>query len=519
SFANDRPYENRFFDVTLEANLTAPGGAQHRVKGFYYGGNLWKVRFRPDEPGNWTYTYIMTGKDGFNDSGVGEFACTPGEAPGLVRRNPENPYRWVIVSPQTGQPVRPYFPVGLQDCFGLEGAQFSDLTIDGEKRDDPGRLVSLDEYFAIYGQAGFNLFRYSQRNCSRPLFDDLDHYREAEGIATDELLSVARKHGFRVMFGFFGYYDEHTPTRRAGNLLERIIQAILGARAEPADLLKEQEVIAKEKRFIDYSLARWGVYVDFWQLLNESEAPDEWITTMADYVRSVDPYQRPVTTSWERPTLPAIEINAPHWYESERESDSDLRVRQLALKWKRAGKPVIVGEQGNSGMNWDPTSGPRMRIRTWAALFQEITFIFWNTSWSKYGMFQGRYTPGGAANIYLGPEERGYIRVLQNFSARLDADVRMAPVGVSLPRSVRAYGLRSDTVAAVYLHHFRDHSNAVRGLTITLDVPGGDRSKPLTGEWLDPSTGNVLGRVSLSAGHQTLAVPSFSIDLALLVTS
>jgi hypothetical protein len=108
-----------------------------------------------------------------------------------------------------------------------------------------------------------------------------------------------------------------------------------------------------------------------------------------------------------------------------------LRVQQQATKWKKAGKPVIVGEQGNTGMNWDPLSGLRMRIRTWTALFEEISFIFWNTSWSKTGMFHGRYTAGGAANIYLGPEERGYIRVLQNFSSHLDADVRITPTEVS----------------------------------------------------------------------------------------
>jgi hypothetical protein len=160
-----------------------------------------------------------------------------------------------------------------------------------------------------------------------------------------------------------------------------------------------------------------------------------------------------------------------------------------------------------------------MRIRTWTALFQEISFIFWNTSWSKAGMHRGRYTPGAAANIYLGPEERGFIHVLQDFSRKLDADVHMATVEVSQPNRIRAYGLLSKTLAAAYLHHFENHSTTLHGIKITLDIPGDSSSKrKLYGEWIDPSTGKVLAGVHIPAGRQTLDVPSFAVDLALLIT-
>jgi hypothetical protein len=52
--------------------------------------------------------------------------------------------------------------------------------------------------------------RFSQDNCFYRFFDDLDDYREAESKATDELLILTRKHGFRVMFGFFGFYSART---------------------------------------------------------------------------------------------------------------------------------------------------------------------------------------------------------------------------------------------------------------------------------------------------------------------
>jgi len=170
-------------------------------------------------------------------------------------------------------------------------------------------------------------------------------------------------------------------------------------------------------------------------------------------------------------------------------------------------------------MNWDPRSGLRMRIRTWTTLFQEISFVFWNTSWSKAGVHYGRYSPGRASNIYLGPEERGYIHTLQNFSCRLDSDVRMTTVEVSSPELVRAYGLVSSTVAAAYLHHFEDHDTVISGMKLTLNIPSAIRSTgELVGEWIEPATGKLLARVRVHPGRQKLEVPPFTVDLALLVT-
>jgi hypothetical protein len=515
SFKHNGFYDNKFFDVTLEVVFTSPGGVQRRAKGFFYGGDLWKVRFRPDQVGRWTYTYVMIGKGGFRKEGGGTFDSTPSTAEGPIRRHPENPHRWVFAN------GRPYFPIGLQDCVVARGSQLpDDRAIDGEGRTDhAGRRISQEEYFSIYGQAGFNLFRFSQQNCSYPLFDDLDHYREAESIATDQLLSLARKHGFRVMFGIFGFYPSRPDERsRSVRIVNRILQSVLGIQSEPPINDESDEILSKEKRFIDYAVARWGVYVDFWELLNEREASDKWTTLIANHVRSVDPDQKPISTSWEKPHLSAIDINAPHWYESESELKSDLRVVEQASEWKTAGKPVIVGEQGNTGMNWDPLSGQRMRIRAWTALFQEISLVFWNTSWSKAGMHGGRYNAGQAANIYLGPEERSYIRVLHDFSGRLDAGVRMVFVESSSPDSVRAYGLFSNLTGGVYLHRFDNHTSAAHRTKITIDFSD-KPTKELFGEWIEPSTGRVLTRVRVLPGRQTLEVPPFTVDLALLISS
>jgi hypothetical protein len=236
---------------------------------------------------------------------------------------------------------------------------------------------------------------------------------------------------------------------------------------------------------------------------------------MVPYLRSIDPYGHPITTSWQRPQLEGIEVNAPHWYQNEPELNSDGITAQRARSWKAQGKPVIVGEQGNRvdrskprpigvGGVWDAGSARRMRIRNWTALFSEIAFVFWETSYARDGHYM---------NIWLGPTEREYVRAMQDFAYRLDGEVRMAPVEVSAPGEVRAYGLASRRHAGVYLHHFRNHESPVQGLVVTVDVPA-----VAVAYWYSPTNAAVLGAVGVGPGQQRLEAPPFVVDMALLIT-
>jgi hypothetical protein len=46
--------DDPFGEVDLRATFTSPTGRQRRVYGFWDGGQTWRVRFAPDEPGTWT---------------------------------------------------------------------------------------------------------------------------------------------------------------------------------------------------------------------------------------------------------------------------------------------------------------------------------------------------------------------------------------------------------------------------------------------------------------------------------
>ncbi len=532
TFEHENEYANPFFDVTIDVVFTAPSKKQIRIGGFHYGSssgpairkrttgagqrrqvtyefakqNLFKTRFAPSEIGKWTYRFTFTNAKGQEASGKGAFSCVKGRKPnpGFIRRHPTNPFRFVFDDGSA------YFPIGLQDCWGdnsSTGTVLDQCSMEGPFRTDlkdPPPLPSgpmfvrgpannpqnADVYFRHFSQCGFNLYRFSQQNCSFDLNHNLDEYLVQEGIMTDELVRRARDYGFGIFYGIFGF-------QKAFN----------------NDAHNEANM-AKVKRFIKYSVDRWGAYVDFWELFNEQKADDRWYEITIPYLRSIDPYHHPITTSWERPELTGIEISAPHWYQRENELQSDSITASRAKSWKKHNKPVVVGEQGNHvdrrnrplgvGGVWDDRSALRMRIRNWTAFFNEIAFIFWNTSYARDGHFM---------NIWLGPKEREYVRAMQDFAYRLDKNVRIVPVTVSNPHAVRAYALASPERAGVYLHHFENHSKPVKGLKITLDLP-----KAAKAYWYSPENAEILGTVNASKGTNTFEAPAFLVDLALLVT-
>jgi len=554
TFRHSGHYQNPTWDVSIEVILRSPTGKQYRVGGFYYGpaeeetadrtrdggksleANLpnesrgplqvWKARYAPSEFGQWSYEYRFRNPFGEEAVGTGTFHVvrTRASFPGWLRISKDNPYRFVF------EDGSPFFPVGFQDCEGdhnKNGTTLDSKSMEGPFRLDkaterpqppPGSLfargpsmnpVNGDVYFGKHARAGFNIFRFSPHNCSISVFDlDRVDYREAKMV--DQLLEMVRKYRIRIYYGIFGFAKVFN------------------------DQPDNAEGMRKVRRLIKYSVDRWGAYVDIWELLNEQHASEMWYAQIIPYLKSIDPYQKPVATNWERPQLEGIDINAPHWYQNENELDSDLVTAQRIARDKRFGKPVVYGEQGNSrgqqdrtaegiGGVWDPGSARRMRVRLWTALFNEAALIFWETSYAKDGHYM---------NLWIGPEERQYVKALQTFSAGLEGNVRPREVLLSGrdAKDVRGYGLASPSCQAVYLHHFAcqqckdegkppaqhrwDHKRGtVSDLAVELES-----FKTLSAYWYCPQTGKILQRFRISAGRREYAVPPFEVDIALLAT-
>ena len=561
TFQHEGKYAHPTWDVMIDVTFVSPDGRKAKVGGFFYGSSkaqkpivrkwtdsrgrprtsatwpcdpadLWKARFAPSRVGDWSYEYVFRNAAGASARGRGRFRVVKGRVArrGWVRIDPKNRFRFVFAD------GTPYYPIGFQDGFfdaNHNGSAMDASSMEGPFRPDPqgkrpkpppGALFARgpsmnpqnwDVHFGRHSRAGFNLYRFSPHNFSLPIFDiNYDaksttpgriHWAQARMV--DEMLLMTRKYGMCNFYGIFGF-----------------AKAFNNA---PHDAVG----MAKVKAIVKYSVDRWGALADFWEILNEQKASTQWYEVVTPYLKSVDPYGRPVATSWQRPELDGIDVNAPHWYGRENELSSDHITAGRAVRDKKHHKPVVYGEQGNGGGKmeltpqgiggvWDPGSARRMRVRCWTAFFNETALVFWETSYAKDGHHM---------NLWIGPEERQYVRALQDFAGRLGRGVRMVKVALDGPgaKHVRAYGLRGDKQAAIYLHHAGcaqcasrggphrwDHDRgAVRGLKVTVDVP-----RAATGYWYDPRTAGIIKRFDAPKGAGTLAVPPFKVDIALLIT-
>lgn len=474
---------NPWEDVRADVKLLSPSRKPYRIGGFYSGRGIWKFRFAPAETGRWIWTGRV--REGSRSRSYrGGFTVVRGSSPGFVRRSPFNSLRWTFDN------RTPYYPIGLNECtkdlalanWGLDG----DFRANGQ---EAGQQVDMTTYLRTYGAAGFNLFRWGPDNCSYGLFDRIDPsgnaLSRAGGAATDLLFQRLRRSGFRIEMVLFG---SNPPFAGGGSAVQ----------------------LAAVQRYVKYVVDRYGAYVDFWELVNEAAPGEAWLTQVGDYLRRIDPYAHPVGTSWSAPQLPTMQFGTDHWYQTEDASESD------AVAWSRLrgeqgrafGKPTLVDEQGNLGQNWDPTSARRVRLRSWTAFFAEASLVFWNTSFAK-----DYRNPGGAANVYLGPEERRYVRALQNYTQNFDPRAVVVKPEIAPGAAARGYALRGPRNFGLYLVAAGDQSGTTTGVRVKVALP-----RRGSAVWLVPASGRVIGRATLSAGEQSLTAPPFTVDLALKIT-
>jgi hypothetical protein len=479
-----KSYPNNWDDVIVSAAFSGPDTIN--VNGFYYDSNTWKVRFAPPQTGNWSYKITFTTPT-TSYTANGSLMCVASNTKGFLQRHPKNPFRLIYPNGEL------FNGMALGDCmldFNGTGTPNDNWGIDGDiidQSNSEGRITSLDNYMKAYGSdgAGFNMFRWSTDNCSFRLYNAIspsgNNYGVLEGKWGDSLVVALRNNKMRLYLVLFG-----PPVYNNINGSTPLEEAAL-------------------KRYISYVIARYGAYADIWELFNESHASDHYIKTITSYIRSIDPYHRLISISDEQPQKPEIDINSPHWYEKESELESDIKTWERILGNKKWNKPIIFGEQGNAVQNWDPLSAERMRIRSWAAFFAEGMFVFWNTSTYK------NYMHEKSANIYLGAQERSYIRSLQDYTSLADSAVTQIKIIPKNPYDVRAYGLHSKKVIMAYFHHYTSHGTFVN---TSFQYRMRQNGKLY---WINPADNKIIDSANIFYGNQLITSPAFNTDLAMRI--
>jgi hypothetical protein len=158
---NDGAYDNKFTDVELLVDYTTPSGRKIEFRGFYDGdgkgggdkstGNVWKMRFMPDEVGTWKYAWRWS--DG-TEGGEGTFESTAANAgKGIIKAYKDNPY-WFAYNGTDPVWLKSYYETGhggiAQDFDWMTDNVFQPLIDHGYNHLQVNWLMSLCCYKQYY---------------------------------------------------------------------------------------------------------------------------------------------------------------------------------------------------------------------------------------------------------------------------------------------------------------------------------------------------------------------------------
>ena len=349
-------YENPFDpdEVALDAEFTAPSGATLSVPGFFMvdmerevvaegevlipqGNGRWCVRFSPTEAGEYTYRLKLRDRSGEAVGGEGSFSATEREGHGFVGISSVDPH---------------YFARDDGEGLFLIGHNLPTYHVS----DQLG-----PEAMAKMAGAGENYNRWwmHSRSLGIEWEEKLGWYRQPVAWRVDYVLEQAEELGMYYMMCM----DTHQDFRKDGWRRNPYNAERGGPCETPADWFTNEEAREYYRKRLRYTVARWAhsPHVLCWEFGNEMQgwekSPNEvqlpWHREMAAYLRSIDPYDHLITTSFWGGTgfpefwnIPEIDIVQTHCYTNDDDGVARV-VRDYCLNaWRNYDKPHVFAEFG-----------------------------------------------------------------------------------------------------------------------------------------------------------------------------
>jgi hypothetical protein len=483
-------FTNPWREADISAIFTHESGKIIEVPGFFYDQNMWKIRFNPPLKGKWKWK-ISWSPHGNTFTKSGDLNSETDTSNFYIRKDANNPRKLTV----DGKTI--FNGLGLGDIMydvNYNGPFLDDWAIGDSTpvvatsssgvtstyRSDS--VTTFDKYISTYGPngGGFNVMRWSLSNGSQPILLNLGYptvYSILQGKVGDKFVESLKNNNIHLWLTVFGF---DVPYKYSNSLNEKFLL----------------------KTYIRYIYARYGAYVDIWELANEVGIPPETATLLSDEIKNYDFEHRMVSISSSDYNLGQSDVLAPHWYETEKIEDSDIKTLNKIQDFDSFNKPIVFAEQGNTKVNYDDTSAVRMRIRTWTAFFNNAVLMFWNQSDVKdykAGIFP--------ANLYLGEQERSYTKILQNFSQDFPLGSNKVQYRIDWA-GVRGYGLFSDTVNAAYFVHYPSPFTITQ-FNLKIYTKNGGKL-----QWVDPETGKIVGEGQCQPGYCVVVSPVFKTDIA-----
>ena len=360
-------YNNPFWDVTILGEFTGPNSEKINIRGFYYEGNLWKVRMSPTTEGSWTFSLIYTTQSGV-DTMQGSFQCTPPEPGdhGFIQINSSYPHKFKYSDNTV------FIPHGTAGHTPAIVAAFLGIMPNGSA--DPGQVPSMWDSLSKHSVNTFRLMLFNQSSFEVPLSwntdettgnffaqsGGLDKYNTFVGKVMDRWFEQAREHNIAIYlcmlttFDIADYPFSSSPfsSDNGGpyNNLNDMYQLTNGPGFD------------YQEKYYTYICSRYAAYrnIAVWEYNNEYGyySSTSWLSAIDSVVRANDPYNRPRTVSfWNADYSKQSNINSQnsititddHFYSSSfNTSDGDSAANEQARsRFSLYEKPVMFGEFGS----------------------------------------------------------------------------------------------------------------------------------------------------------------------------
>jgi len=377
SFKSHAP-GNPFLDVNLNGRFRL-GNREVSVKGFYDGSNIFKIRFMPDTPGEWTF--LTKSNLAALDNISGSFTCVPPAAGvhGMVLVRDTFDFGYTDGTP--------YYPFGTT-CYQwvFQGNPEQTLKTLSKNAFNKIRMCVFPKNYDVYINNEPPLYPFEG---SKEKGWDFDRFNPAYFRMLEENIGKLMNLGIEADLILFHPYD----------------WGKWGFDKMPRN---------KRVQYVEYIVARLAAYRNvWWSLANEFEylgfSNTEW-EELFTLIHGMDPYHH----------LMSIH-NGEHWYDVSKPYITHLSVQTTDFfdiqDWReKYRKPVIIDEcvyEGDIPSDWGNLTAEEMTSRFWQVCcrgaycthgetYLDSANVLW---WSKGGILKGQ-SPSRIAFLRKIIEER-----------------------------------------------------------------------------------------------------------------
>ncbi len=361
--------------LDLRAIFTSSSNKQWEIFGFYdnyLNRNQWKIRFSPNEVGDWKYVLQVTDSSGRAQSKEYFFTAISSGHHGWLKVSEKNPHYFTHDDGASFYAIGPYYPWGVSSG-GLDLLQASGANFWG--------------YWNImYGGEG---------NIVESLSSGLGYYDQPKCGRIDQLISWSEERGLKMMFAIWPHdlLSKSVWVHQWHQNPYKFITTV-------ENFFESEKAWEYQRKLYRYLIARWGYSraLGIWEIVNEVNGTDGWqngkqnqatmwVKKVHDYLTKHDPFGHPTTASmsgghfwaegYARVDIPNVHLYETGWpalYGSNYLRSSLWTYAKVTQQlWDNSSKPSIMGEAGYTNNYGNFPAGSE----EYAAMFHNALWASW----------------------------------------------------------------------------------------------------------------------------------------------